>query len=152
MRNILFGLLLGLLAGCSSSTDVIITDKDKLNGAELSKVISFARGFIANAKNAKFSSSELDIINRYEPEMRIHYTGYKKGRIVLVWLGVEQKEVQAIGEGYFLDEEDCHWSLKVVKSETVFKKPGKSELPLAGALPKMPAVQGQPDTKGAPQK
>ena len=104
-----------LLCGCAS------LESDKLSDSEKLTVIDLARYTITQMpKNKKFvNPMEAAFINKTMPEVKIHYTGPRQGKMLISWTLLSKnkktgKTVNFVYSGKFLTD-DIMWRMGIVK-------------------------------------
>ena len=104
-----------LLCGCTS------LKSDKLNDSEKLTVVDLARYTITKMpKNRKFvTATEAAFINKTMPEVKVHYTGPRQGKMLISWTLANKskkagKTVNFVYSGKFLTDE-VMWRMGIVK-------------------------------------
>lgn len=104
-----------LLCGCASLDSETLSESEKLT------VVDMARYTITKMpKNRKFvNSMEASFINKTMPEVKVHYTGPRQGKMFISWILINKnkkngKTVNFIYSGKFLTD-DAMWRMGIVK-------------------------------------
>ena len=112
-RMILVALGMLMLCGCTSMS----IDDGKLSESDKLTVIDMARYTITqNSNNRKLvTAAEAEEINKKMPDVRIRYTGPRRGRMVISWV-MSKKTVNFIYSGEFLTD-NAMWQLGIIKHD-----------------------------------
>lgn len=95
-----------LLCGCGS-IDGQLSESEKIT------IIDMAR-YTVTTQNKKFvTDREAAQINKEMPEVRIHYTGPRQGRMWMSW-SLEKKKVSLVYSGEFLTDR-AMWEMGIAK-------------------------------------
>jgi hypothetical protein len=110
-----------LLSGCSS----VDIDSGKLSDKDKITIIDMARYAITgNEKNKKFvTAEERDKINREMPIVKIHYTGYREGQMIMSW-ELAKKTINFKYSGKFLTD-SAMWQMRITKHDYSVSKDKK---------------------------
>ena len=120
MQKIIFSLFICgvFLCGCTS----VSTDSGKLTETEQLTIVDIARYTITqNRKNKRFvTDQEAAIISKQMPEVKIHYTGPRQGRMYISW-HLKHKSINFVYSGNFLAN-TAMWQMTIAKHDSKLSK------------------------------
>jgi len=120
MKKIVLSLAASLLflCACNSLTSEKLSESEKLT------IVDMARYTITKMeKNKKFATAaEADFINTNMPEVKVLYTGHRKGKMTMSWT-CKNKTINFVYSGEFLTDR-AMWKMGIVR-HTLNKSKGK---------------------------
>ena len=105
-----------LFGGCASprmSFDP--KPEDKLVDKEKFALIDYVRGFVLSSKRLRLTPEERKVIESTDPQIRIHYTAPKTGKMHMSWELPRERHLLAFCQGPLLTSQNpTDWKITVV--------------------------------------
>lgn len=110
-------LILTAVLFCSCRTvPYELTEKDKLTQQELYHIFDYSRHFVLSSQKVKLTEDMRQLITSKDPDVRVHYTAPKTGKLSLSWLipGKLQIIVSADGRLDLSKAKQADWKLRII--------------------------------------
>lgn len=107
------GAVLTALPGCRSNSVYVFSEEDAITDEEKEAIIAYIRYFV-NRSNLNLSKAERSYIRTVPPVFKIHYTGKKRGDLVVRWKFPNHRTLILKRSGHLLFEGRIHWDVRLL--------------------------------------